>query len=252
MNNFPRTIATAEPFYFKGNQTVCLLIHGFTGTPKEMRWLGEFLNAHSMTVIAPRLPGHATTPTDMQRVKWTDWVAAVEDTYNLFQPLSEKIIIIGLSMGGILAGISASYLKYDGLITISTPYEFPQKDWRLPFVKPLSILQPKISKDQGDWQNPEAAIDHIDYPFYPTRAIAELRDSITQFQKILPTLTLPSLHIHSTKDKSVSFDHLEKIYVNNGTLNKQIFTVENSGHVIIREPDRFQVFGKILDFIKGI
>ncbi|HBF40708.1 MAG TPA: carboxylesterase, partial [Anaerolineaceae bacterium] len=31
------TMQGAEPFLFKGNDTGCLLIHGFTGTPFEMR-----------------------------------------------------------------------------------------------------------------------------------------------------------------------------------------------------------------------
>ena len=30
-----------EPFYFPGNKTGCLLIHGFTGSPGEMRPLGS-------------------------------------------------------------------------------------------------------------------------------------------------------------------------------------------------------------------
>ena len=32
-----------EPFFMPGNQIGCLLIHGFTGAPKEMRWLGDHL-----------------------------------------------------------------------------------------------------------------------------------------------------------------------------------------------------------------
>jgi len=38
-------IPTAEPFYFPGNKIGCLLVHGFTGTPKEMRWMGEYLGS---------------------------------------------------------------------------------------------------------------------------------------------------------------------------------------------------------------
>lgn len=252
MEAFPRIIPSAEPFYLQGNGIVCILVHGFTGTPKEMRWLAEYLNENAVSVIAPRLPGHATTPDDMKRVKWEDWVSSVEDIYNLFKPQADKIFVIGLSMGGLLAGISASYLNYDGLITISTPYEFPQKDWRLPFVKQLSILQPRIKKGKDNWHNPEAAVDHIDYPYYPTKSIAELVSLISQFQNILPSLSLPSLHIHSKKDESVSFDHLEKIFRNNGSKNKEMFIVENSGHVVIREPDRFHVFERIMKFINEV
>ena len=51
-------IKTAEPFYFPGNSTGCLLIHGFTGTPKEMRPLGDFLADKGYSVLGIRLSGH--------------------------------------------------------------------------------------------------------------------------------------------------------------------------------------------------
>lgn len=250
MKNYSKIIPSAEPFFLKGNEIFCILIHGFTGSPKEMRWLGDYLKKNSYSVIAPRLPGHATDPKDMKRTNWKDWVSAIEDVYHFCKPNAKKIFIIGLSMGGILASYSSAYLPFNGLVTISTPYEFPQKDWRLPFVRPLSVIKPKIIKGADDWQNQEAAADQIDYPFYPTKSIAELRDLIIQFQKILPLLSLPSLHIHSTKDKSVPYHHLGNLFKHNGSTNKQQFTVENSGHVVIREPDRFQVFERILNFIE--
>ena len=47
----PRIIPGAEPFYFPGGQIGCVLIHGFTGSPKEMRELGEYLNKKGFTII---------------------------------------------------------------------------------------------------------------------------------------------------------------------------------------------------------
>ena len=249
MSTFPRIIPSAEPFFLPGNKTGCILVHGFTGTPKEMRWLGEFLNEKSVTVIAPRLAGHATEPGEMQRSNWQDWVTSVEDAYRFIRPNVKKLFIIGLSMGGILACITASYLKFEGLITISTPYEIPQKDWRLRFIRQFALIMPKVDKGKGDWHNQDAEKDHVDYPYQPTRSIAELLDLFVQLQESLPKLRLPSFHIHSTQDKSVPFIHLQKIVDNNGSSTKRTLIVHNSGHVVTREPDRFQVFQEIYDFI---
>lgn len=249
MSIFPRIISTAEPFYLPGHKIGCILVHGFTGTPKEMRWLGEFLHEKSVAVITPRIAGHATKPGDMQRSNWQDWLTSVEDAYHLIRPNVEKLFIIGLSMGGILACITASYLKVEGLITISTPYEIPQKDWRLRFVRQLAFIMPKVNKGQPDWHNKEAEKDHVDYPYQPTRSIAELIDLFVQLQESLPKLRLPSFHIHSSQDKSVQLIHLQRILENNGSSYKRSLIVHNSGHVVIREPDRFQVFKEIYDFI---
>ena len=67
----PQIIPTAEPFFFPGQgenaRIGCLVTHGFTGAPKEMRWLGEYLHRQGYTVCGMRLAGHATRPADMVR-----------------------------------------------------------------------------------------------------------------------------------------------------------------------------------------
>ena len=41
----------AESYYWEGNnQRAVLLVHGFTGTPAELRELGETLHQHGYTV----------------------------------------------------------------------------------------------------------------------------------------------------------------------------------------------------------
>jgi carboxylesterase len=52
----------AEPFFFPGGPDGCLLIHGFTGTPFEMRGLGQYLAARNYTVFGPRLSHHGSKP----------------------------------------------------------------------------------------------------------------------------------------------------------------------------------------------
>ena len=47
-----------QPFFYEGNDTGVLLIHGFTGTCGQMRPLGEALRGAGYTVMAPLLPGH--------------------------------------------------------------------------------------------------------------------------------------------------------------------------------------------------
>jgi esterase/lipase len=51
-----------KEFYFKGNNTGVLLIHGFTGTPSEMRLLGEYLAKKGYTVKGILLKGHEAAP----------------------------------------------------------------------------------------------------------------------------------------------------------------------------------------------
>ena len=131
-------IQTAEPFFFLGDSTkpACLLVHGFTGAPKEMRLLGELLNQHGYTCLGVRLTGHATTPEDMVRSRYTDWMASVEDGYHLLRGVSDRIFIIGLSMGGVLSLLMSSRLKVEGVAALSAPFSLPRDYpiWLLNFI----------------------------------------------------------------------------------------------------------------------
>ncbi len=42
-----------------------LLIHGYTGSPPEMRLIGDYLHERGLTVLGPLLPGHGTNVADM-------------------------------------------------------------------------------------------------------------------------------------------------------------------------------------------
>jgi carboxylesterase len=244
-------IPTAEPFFFPGNRTGCLLIHGFTGAPKEMRWMGEYLSQQAYTVLGVRLAGHATCIEDLMRMKWQDWLASVEDGYYVLKGCVDRIFIMGLSMGGILSLLFSSKFPVNGVITMSVPYALPN-DPRLPFVRIISGVMPTVDKGQPDWHNPEAVKDHIEYPYFPTRGIIQLRDLLSEMRKALPKVVAPALIVHSHQDGSVPTLDAEQIYAQLGSKEKELFWVENSGHVIPREPDRFLVFNKVNEFIQHI
>lgn len=244
-------IPTAEPFFFPGNKTGCLLVHGFTGTPKEMHWLGEFLQEQGYTVLGIRLPGHATCIEDMMRMHWQDWLAAVEDGYCLLKNCVDEIFIMGLSMGGMLSLLISSKYPISGVVAMSTMYELPN-DPRLPFVKILSSVMKEIEKGPSDWHNPDAAKDHMEYPHFPVKGIIQLRELLAEMRNCLPKIKTPVLIIQSREDHSIEPASADKLLSTLGSVDKQVFWVENSGHVITREPDRFLVFAKIDEFIKRV
>lgn len=244
-------IPTAEPFFFPGNRVGCLLVHGFTGAPKEMRWMGEYLGDQGYTVLGVRLAGHATRIEDMMRMRWQDWLASVEDGYHLLKGCVDQVFIIGLSMGGILSLLFASQHSVAGVVAMSTPYALPN-DPRLPLINLLSPFMPTVKKGPSDWRNPDAAKDHVDYAYNPTRGVIQLRDLLAEMRSALPSVRVPALIIHSKQDGGVAPVNAEKIFSALGSLNKQLFWVENSGHVIPREPDRLLAFAKVDEFIRTV
>jgi carboxylesterase len=244
-------IPTAEPFLFPGSKTGCLLIHGFTGTPKEMRWMGEYLSQLGHTVLGIRLAGHATQPADLMRTRWWDWLASVEDGIHFLKNNVEHIFVVGLSMGGVLALLSAGRYPITGAVAMSTPYALPP-DWRLPYLRWISWLEPEIDKGPPDWRDLDASKEHVTYPRYPTRGLAELNDLLAEMRAVLPGINVPVLLMHSRQDTGVKPHNMEKIFERLGSMDKDMFWLENSGHVITREPERLTVFKKAAGFIDRI
>ena len=244
---------TTEPFYFPGNETGCLLIHGFTGAPTEMRPLGEFLAEKGYSVLGIRLTGHGTRIEDMNRVIWQDWSNSVLDGWHLLRPNTSRVFIIGLSMGGVLALYHASFLPVEGVVSLSAPYEM-EPDPRLKILPLFSKIIPYASKEKSDWQDPHANEDHFSYAMYPTKAIVQLTHLLEAMRASLPAITAPALLVHSRKDIGVPHHNMEKISHELGTTEQKIqkLLLENSGHVVTRDLDKDLVFRTTHQFIQNV
>jgi carboxylesterase len=252
-------IATAEPFFFTGEgdhaKIGCLVTHGFTGAPKEMRWLGEYLNHLGYTVCGIRLTGHATKPADMVRSHWQDWLLSVEDGYNLLHSCTEQVFLLGLSMGGVLSLISASSLPVRGVVAMSTPYQLPDPViFRLTGL--ISWFLPYMAKGKGapgeGWFDKEAFKQHVAYPKNPVRSAGELNLLMEVMREALPLVKVPALLIHSRDDDYVFRGSMEKIHAALGSTDKQMLWVKGGGHVITEEPTREVVFKAAANFINRV
>ena len=73
-----RTRPDPTPFFLEGGPSGALLIHGFTGSPPEMRLVGQYLHERGLTVSAPLLPGHGTSADDLNRCRWSDWTGRAQ------------------------------------------------------------------------------------------------------------------------------------------------------------------------------
>lgn len=246
-------MARAEPFFFPGGPVGCILIHGYTGTPKEMRWMGEYLAGQGHTVMGVRLSGHATKPEDMKRARWEDWLASVEDAYYMLSGISKHVIVCGLSMGGVLSLVLASRFPVSGVIAMSTP-EHLHPGVNIGLIRTLSLVYPFQKKGEANWFDPVAQKEHVSYPVNVTWAFAELRELIKIMRASLPEITAPTLLINSKNDLVVKAEeqHQERIYQALGSLEKQTLWVENSQHVITCDAERQKVFQAAGDFIARI
>lgn len=139
----------SEPYFHAGHSTVgCLLLHGIGGTPANMRVIAEALQSRGFTVYVPLLPGHGTTVRALQASTGEQWLACARDGYDRLRAVGcTRIVPIGLSLGGILAGLIAAERDCAALCLISAPIRMRAY---LHVARVLSPLLPAIRFSQAD------------------------------------------------------------------------------------------------------
>ena len=78
-------------------------LHGFTGTPFEVRLLAEDLAARGHAVEGPRLAGHGGSTSELAATRWPDWLASANQALDRLLTRCERPVVCGLSMGALLA-----------------------------------------------------------------------------------------------------------------------------------------------------
>ena len=218
--------------------------------------MGEFLHGQGYTCLGIRLAGHATHPEDMIRSTRADWIASVEDGYHTLCGLTDKIFMIGLSMGGVLSLLLAAHLDVMGVVALSTPYRMPS-DYPVWLMRLFSYFMPFHRKGSGEpgsgWFDSSAYREHISYPRNPVRSAAELKLLILEMRKSLPEVHVPVLLMHSRDDRYVLPDNMEQIYNKlTGASDKSRLFISGSGHVLPRDAARQDVFQRTLEFIQRV
>ncbi len=237
-------IAGAEPFYMRGNAVGCLLLHGFTATPNEVRELGGYLGRQGYTVLGPRLAHHASKPGDMRRSRYHDWYLSALDGWYLLNDHCDHIVVAGMSMGGSTALLLAARQPVAGVVAMSAPVQMPS-DPRLRIVRYYGRVRPFLPKP---WWNEGQRASR--YPVTPTVALHELREYLQVVEAALPEVRAPALLMHSRTDYTVTPDNAERIYAFLGSEQKELVWFEDAAHVMTEDPQHEQaVFERVAAFV---
>lgn len=233
-----------------GARAAVLVLHGFTGSPWEVRPLAEALAARGYHVHAPRLPGHGGAPEAMQYVTWRDWEAAADEALLKLQGAAH-CFVAGLSMGALLALLLAARhpTKVKALALLAPVWAFRPLDARL--LRALRFLPlPEwtgawISKSASDIEDPLAHADNPLLPRYPLGRLFDLFRVQDHARAALPEVTAPALVMASPNDHVVSPKGVEALAA---ALHTTPRWLGQGFHVVTRDLDRAVVSTEVARF----
>jgi carboxylesterase len=256
----PRQPLSAGEFRLPGRRsTGCLLVHGFTGTPEEMRPLGDALAAAGFPILGVRLAGHGTSVDDLARTQWTDWVASVEDGFTRLARDSERVAVAGLSMGAVLAlHLSATRpAEVAALVLCATALTIADPRTRL---LPLLHRTPwigrryaRIPKRGGrDIADAAARAASPSYDAMPLGAVVQFLRLQAIVRSELRAVTPPALLLHGRHDHSAPLANLEQVRRGISSQWVESHVLERSWHVITVDAERELVGRLAVDFLTRV
>lgn len=200
----PHPQNNAHPFYMIGDRRApcaALLIHGFLGTPAEMRPLAFSLNRVGWTAQGLSLNGFGGTHTAHPKSKTSDWLEAVEVALANLQLKHHPTLVIGHSLGAALAISVAARLRPSGLI-LYNPSAHPHVDdkfshllpvlkYIIPQVNPARFFKIDTPRAQKNAPISTALLDQV-------RALGQMAG------KSAPFITIPTLIIQGEGDTLLS------------------------------------------------
>ncbi|SFI62268.1 alpha/beta hydrolase [Thermoflavimicrobium dichotomicum] len=238
-----------EPFFYKGGKTGILLIHGFSGSPSELRPMGQYFIDKGYTVYAPLLAGHGKTAEEMVKTGWRDWWQSVLDAYERLQKEElDHLFVAGLSMGGALTLFLAAQKPVDGVISMCTPVWI--KDRRLMFVDLVHYFYPFYTPKNRRKRDPEIESMMVPIDRTPLKCVASLKKFIrTQMRPSLSKVTVPALIVQSRQDETVEPESADYILEHISSEKKKLSWYENSCHIITLDKERGKLFQEVEHFI---
>ncbi|MBV8054157.1 MAG: alpha/beta fold hydrolase [Deltaproteobacteria bacterium] len=251
----PPPVNTNE-FFLPGSGLSALLIHGLTGTPYEMRLLGERLAAAGVRVEGIRLAGHGRGPEELGDVTHANWYESVVEGFERLRAYDEPNIVIGLSMGAVLAArLAIDQREAVSAVVMLAPAFY------LPFWTRMALRMLRPSRNfanriyihrQGgsDIHDASARRVHPGNRLMPLRAALDLIELSDQVRAKLPELVQPTLVIQSRRDHTCPFTKNTEFLMNClGGADKRLVALDESFHVITVDSERERVVQETLDFI---
>lgn len=227
----------AAPFFLERGETACLLLHGFSGSPAEVRPLGEYLAGQGVTVRAPLLPGHGTTPEELRETGWPEWVRAAEAELAVLQARYARVHLVGFSMGGLIALYLTAHHGASSVTTLAAPVRLA--DWRQVLVPLARYLIPYYP---ARISNPEIAAQVESYDRFPVDGIHSLLRLAKQVRKDLPRITAPVLALQGERDRWIDPESADYILEQVRSPVRAKRVLEGRHHFLTLEQGRDEVF----------
>lgn len=261
--------AEHQPFVWEGGRPAAVLIHGFPGTPAEMRPIGEVLHRAGWTVHGVLLPGFGPEMGTLFERGRADWIGAVTGRVKALRDRHALIMLVGFSFGGAVALNAAVAERVDALV-LAAPFwrlggtrerviwgvvkrlfptfqPFRRMDFAMPQMRAgLGKMLPGVNLDDPEIQAELRALR------VPARVVDEVAGMGVAAKRAAETVRVPTLIVQGRQDEVV-FPKFTQALVETFPVRPEVMEVA-SGHEVLsaESPAWGEVAARVGTFAGGL
>lgn len=224
------------------NKIACLIIHGFIGNIDDIKSLDDYLKEKGYYTSCPKLKGHTGNPKDMKTANYIDWIRSAEEDLIDLMKKTDRLVLVGFSMGGLIAMNLGRKYDLEAIVTINTPIYY----WNFKMI--LSNIMRDIRKKE--W-------------LYLRRYIQAKKDapiiSLINFLRLLNNtkakirnIKCSFLIVQTKDDDTTRLKSADYIYNNISSKDKKIKYYDKGGHKVLASQYKEEVIMNIETFIKNL
>lgn len=219
-----------------------LIIHGFGGGTYEIKYLDDYLLASGYNTFAVKLKGHTGSKYHLKNTNYKDWIDSVHKGFLKLKKENKKIVVIGFSMGGLLAiDLYSKNKEYiDKIVTINTPIYI----WNIKIIIKNILLDIKNKSKR-----------HISKYLkggsrYPLRALYNFNIFLLKTKEIIKHIDCEILITQATNDEIVNAKSAKYIFDRVSSKKKQLKYYNDFEHIILKSISKENLSKDILNFIE--
>ena len=249
-NEWCLTSQTLNP---SNSTKTAILVHGFVGSPFDLKPLAESLAKNNFKVVVPVLPGQLKKSFAYDRTKYspsffTNWLIEIIKTE--IEKNGKKPCLVGFSMGGTISTVVASQNSIDKLVLIAPFYslvfadEFVQKSSRI--LRWIFPLVPKLKK--GFINNPKGYDNYECGSYIVSLDVYNNLEILAGIaKKVVPDISVPVLVVGSSNDEVASFDEIKESWKSNK--KAKVLEFPDSNHIMFYDLNCDEIVSNVTEFL---
>ena len=235
-----------DAFFWEGGSIGILLLHGLTATVAEVRPLAKQLHKLGYTVAGPLLPGHGTTPDELNQVSWQDWLWTAKTSYHHLATICDHVFVGGESTGAVIAlQLATQQRNISGILAFA-----PSIRLNLSMADLLKMYAVLPFKNVVEKENPDGHPLWQGYDVYPLWGSRELLLLADDTEQKLAKIDQPIFIVQGRLDETIDPQCGQIILDGIQSTYSELHWMEKSGHVVILDDELDEIVNLTQLFIQ--